>query len=440
MPKNEIFSRAAAGAGGLLLAFNLWGCSFLGYVSSDLSVTLTNDSNMLLTVEGRTALPDGMPVRITLKEDGEVISGSRSAVKNGRFVKTVDLSSAPGNCVLNLDIIADPSEASPEVQDTVGSRGEYLLGEQLEDIDGCTCVTEHKRIILPMDKREVAIRRVRSGDYNLGLVGLENALSINPDDQEAKAWLAYALLNKDPRENEVGSRAYDLLRSVNVKRVPEPLRSSCVKWLEKWEIKETAARKERERKANIARTNAMLEAKKKVIEPGAGLGGVYIGATSRDVYKLAIPDKYPVWTEGTVYYKMPDRDVEVYFDSRSGRVIEARTTNTLYSLRGDVGVGSKIESVKKYFPEGRLEMDEAVPQQDGTSVAFGKYLCPEGIIFDIKRIIGPDGVVVSERVRGMSVVAPFTIDLEAPDDSALEEVEAPVNLHDGSYPKFGEKF
>ncbi|MBQ7502804.1 hypothetical protein IJT93_08875 [bacterium] len=438
MPKTDIFSRALAGAGAAALVFNIWGCSFLGYVSTDLSVSLTNDSNRLLTVEGKTSLPDGMPLRITLKEDGETISGGRTVVKNGRFAETVDLSGAPGNCMLNLDIVADPSEASPEVQDIVGSRGEYLLGEQLEDIDGSTCVTEHKRIILPMDKREVAIRRVRCGDYNLGIVGLENVLSANPDDQEAKAWMAYALLNNDPRENEVGSRAYDLLHSVNVRNLPEPLRSGCVKWLGKWEIKETAARKERERKANIARTNALLEAKKKVIEPGVGLGGVYIGATARDVYKLAIPDKYPAWTDGAVYYKMPDRDVEVFFDSKSGRVIEAHTANTLYSLRGDVGVGSKIESVKKYFPEGRLEMDEAKPQQDGSFVAFGKYLCPEGIIFDIKRILGNDGVVVSERVRGMSVVAPFAVDLESPDDSAVE-AEAPIDFNEGKYPKFGDR-
>ncbi|MGN0011910.1 MAG: hypothetical protein ACI37J_01150, partial [Candidatus Bruticola sp.] len=113
----------------VLSAF-LAGCSLLGYFDANLSVSVTNDKNHLLAVEGRTSMPDDTPVSVVLREEKEVLAKVSTTVESGVFAVTLDLSTAPGNCALNLDIILDPSQGPESVQKVTGKRGEYLYGEQ----------------------------------------------------------------------------------------------------------------------------------------------------------------------------------------------------------------------------------------------------------------------------------------------------------------------
>lgn len=410
------------------------GCSLFGYVAADLMISVTNDNNMLMSVEGKTNLPDATPVRIYLKEQDKVISNGDAVVEKGSFADTIDLSYAPGNSALTLEVIVDPTEAPKEVQRVIGERGEFMIGDQLEEIGNANCLVERLRIVLPMSKRKVAIRRIQAGDYGLGLVNLENIIESDPHDEEAKAWMAIALLNKDASENTVGSRAYNLLNSINLHNLHEPLRGTCMRWKERWDREESVARKERERKDTIAKNKAKLDATRYQIKPGEYLGGVFIGSEAKDVYSLAVPQKYPSPnSNGIIKYNMPDRPITVYFDNSTSRVIEVYTEDATFSLVGNVGVGSTLSSVQKHFPNGRLHMDEDEYLPDGMIFAFGTYSCPEGIIFKIKRLCTNEGVIVRNAVVGMSVVAPFALPEEDVEESQ-EEAKGSI-FGDAGYPQ-----
>ncbi|MBQ7529537.1 hypothetical protein IJT10_06505 [bacterium] len=415
------FLRAGVLAGAIFCS----GCSLFGYVAADLTISITNDNNVLMSVEGKTNLPDDTPVRIYLKEQDKVISNGDAVVEKGSFVDTIDLSYAPGNTALTLEVIVDPTEAPDNVQRIIGEHGEFMISDQLEELGNTNCLVERLRIVLPMSKRKVAIRRIQSGDYGLGLVSLENIIESDPNDEEAKAWMAVALLNKDASENTVGSRAYNLLSSIKINNLHEPLRGMCIHWKERWDREESIARKERERKDAIAKNKAKLNATRYLIKPGEYLGGVFIGAEAKEVYSLAVPKNYPSPdATGIIKYKMPDRPITVYFDNSTSRVIEIYTEDATFSLVGNIGVGSTVSSVKKHFPDGRLRMDEDEYQPDGMILAFGNYSCPEGIIFKIKRLCTNDGLIVKNAVVGMSVVAPFAL--------PEEEIEETIEENEGS--------
>ncbi len=422
-----------------VLSVFLAGCSFLGYFDADLSVSVTNDKNHLLAVEGRTSMPDETPVSVVLREGKEVLAKGSASVKSGAFAVTLDLSTAPGNCALNLDIVLDPSKGPESVQRVTGKRGEYLYGEQVEEVGNLYLLTERLRLVLPMDRRAVAIRRAMSGDYNLAITNLEDMLAIEPDDQDLKAWLAYSLLSRDPHEDKLGSQAYQLLGSVKVERLSEPVRTHCKKWVRRLQQLKAEQAKESERKKAIAKTMAKREALKGKLEAGKFLGGVYLGSTAREVYELAIPDKYPAWSDEVIVYHMPDRNVEVHFDGKSSEVIEVHSEDPKFAAKNNVGVGSSLLEAAGAYPDGRLTMGPAEAQPDGTSVAFGEYSCPEGLVFYIKRLTATDGLILSEKVKGLSVVPPFQWDSEEVELDEGTEINAnragEALVDDNSYPK-----
>lgn len=426
----------------VLSAF-LAGCSLLGYFDANLSVSVTNDKNHLLAVEGRTSMPDDTPVSVVLREEKEVLAKGSTTVESGVFAVTLDLSTAPGNCALNLDIILDPSQGPESVQKVTGKRGEYLYGEQVEEVGNLYLLTERLRLVLPMDRRTVAIRRAMSGDYNLAIANLEDMLVVEPDDQDLKAWLAYSLLSRDPHEDKLGSQAYQLLANVKVSRLGEPIRTYCKKWDDRLRQLKAEQAKESERKAAIAKTLAKREALKSKLEAGKFLGGVYLGATAREVYELAIPDKYPAWSGDIVIYHMPDRNVEVHFDGKTSEVIEVHSEDPKFAAKNNVGVGSSLTDIAGAYPDGRLTMGVAESQPDGTSVAFGEYACPEGLVFYIKRLTADDGLILSEKVKGISVIPPFQWDSEEAELDEGTEINAnragEALVDDSSYPKSNKK-
>lgn len=426
-----------------VLSVFLAGCSLWGYFDANLSVSVTNDKNHLLAVEGRTSMPDETPVSVVLREDKEVLAKGGTVVKNGAFAVTLDLTTAPGNCALNLDITLDPSQGPESVQKVTGKRGEYLYGEQVKEVGNLYLLTERLRLVLPMDRRAVAMRRAMAGDYNLAIDSLEDMLVVEPNDQDLKAWLAYSLLSRDPHEDKLGSQAYQLLGAVKANQLGEPVRTYCQKWLDRLQQLKAEQAKENERKAAIAKTLAKRAALKNKLEAGKFLGGVFLGATAKEVYELAIPDIYPTWSGEVVIYHMPDRNVEVHFDGKTSEVIEVHSEDPKFAAKNNVGVGSPLSEVAGAYPDGRLTMGIAEAQSDGTSVAFGEYACPEGLVFYIKRLIAADGLILSETVKGLSVIPPFQWDS---DEAELDE-DVEMNAHragqalvdDSRYPKSNKK-
>lgn len=402
----------------------LTGCSFFGYISAGLTVSVTNDNNQVLSVEGHSNLPDGTVVRAVLKESEKPIAKNTCSLENGRFHTVLDISLAPGNCALSLEAVIDPVESPLDVKDVLGSHGEFLIGEQVEDIDGSSCLVNRMRLVLPMNKRNMAIRRVQAGDYNLGIAALEGIMAVEPNDDEVKAWLGYALLSRDSSENSIGSRAYELLNSVNLKKLNEPIRSLCGSKLARWKEAVDKEKQERERRQAIRSTLARREARKSEIKVGRTLGGVDIGVSARDVYQLAIPDKYPAWSSsGLVLYHMPDRPVDVYFDGQTSVVVEVYTESRSYLVGGRVGVGQDMADAEEMFPDGRLTLDSERFMPDGSRVSFGQFACPRGVVFKIKRMAANDGTLISDIITGISIVAPFSWE-EAPAHEQPSEQQA----------------
>ncbi|MGM9999170.1 MAG: hypothetical protein ACI38Q_07245 [Candidatus Bruticola sp.] len=423
----------------LAISVLLTGCSFFGYFAAELSVSVTNDKNHILAVEGRSNMPDETPVSVSLREDKDIIAKGNALVKNGNFAVTLDLSTAPGNCALTLEVILDPSKGPVSVQKITGQHGEFLYGKQVEEVGNYCYLTERLRLVLPMSRRMVAIRRAMAGDYGQAVVSLEDILAVEPNDEEIKAWLAYSLLSRDPHEDKLGSQAYELLGSINVKKLNEPIASYCSQWQERLVFLKAKSSAEAGRKAAIAKNLAAKAALKTRLEAGKFLGGVYLGTTARKVYELAIPDKYPVWSGDVVIYHMPDRNVEVYFDGKTSEVVEVHTADSKFAAKNNVGVGSTLGEVAGAYPSGRLTMGQPEPQSDGNIVTFGEYSCPEGLIFYIKRLSTGDGLILSENVRGLSVIPPFEWD----NDNAEPDEEAAISadkageaiVNSGSYPR-----
>ncbi|MGM9992116.1 MAG: hypothetical protein ACI376_04600 [Candidatus Bruticola sp.] len=415
------------------------GCSFLGYFAAELSVSVTNDKNHILAVEGHSSMPDETPVSVVLREEKDVIAKSITSVKRGAFAVALDLSTAPGNCALTLEVVLDPSKGPASVQKITGKHGEFLYGSQVEEIGNSCFLAERLRLVLPMSRRMVAIRRAMAGDYGRAIANLEDILAVEPNDEEVKAWLAYSLLSRDPHEDKLGSRAYELLGSINLKKLSEPISSYCGKWQERLIALKSKKSAEIARKAAIAKNLAAKAALKDRLEAGSFLGGVYLGAPARKVYELAIPEKYPAWLGDVVTYRMPDRNVEVYFDGLTSEVIEIHTEDPKFAAKNNVGVGSTLGDVAAAYPNGRLTMGQPEPQSDGNVVTFGEYSCPEGLVFYIKRLATNEGLILSEKVRGLSVIAPFEWDSDQAElDESVEksaDLAGEAIVNSGDYPK-----
>ncbi len=398
-------------------------CSFFGYISAELSVSVTNDNNHLLAVEGHSNLPDLTPVIVSLREDHDIIVKGNGALKNGAFFVSLDLGNAPGNSALSLEVMLDPSQGPESVKKLTGEHGDLLIGEQVENVGENSVVVDRLRLVLPMNKRQAAIRRVEAGDYKKGIAALEDIMLVEPEEQEVMAWLAYALLSHDSHEDALGSRAYGLLASVDIKKLNEPIRTYCKGWHERWKALRENQKVEQARLKAIRQAKAEREADKNRLIPGVSLGGVKLGMSAKEVYALAIPDKYPAWSNDIVIYHMPDRDVEVHFDGQTSRVIEVHTESNSFALKNNIRVGSTLNAVQNIYSDGRLNMGEYEYLNDGSMVAFGEYTCPDGLIFYVKRMATNDGIWLGDKVKGISVVAPFQWS-----ESDLKELEEAAKL------------
>ncbi len=404
----------------VLMGLACAGCSMFGYKSYFLSTELINDANKILTVEGRTNLPSGSPITSIITDDSEhTLARSEGLAENGAYCLVLDLSMVPGNKNVILEVYCDPVSASDKVKSILGDDGRYMMGSQIEETPAGNRLMQRTHLVLPMSRRDSAIKSVQLGDYSLGVSGLEGIIDQNPDDKEAQGWLALALLQHNPAERQVDSRAYGILKKINPDTLQNPLKNSCQVWFDKINAEAAEAREKRSRAEAIKLAKRQREQMKQTIKPGVSLGGVKIGATFKEAVAACPPALYPSWNADVVKYTMQDRGVTVYFDKGTKRVDALSTRKPKTGLKGGINIGSSLNDALPYYPGGRSRIIEHKKTADG-KISVGEFIHPSGLILTFRREYGLFGPVNDEIIE-MTVVAPFSWE----DFDEKEEVIAP---------------
>ena len=384
-------------------------CSMFGYQSVSLQSELINDGNRLLTLQGSADLPSGTPVAATISENDTVLESVTSKVEGGAYVLSLDVSDLVGNTRYNLDIFTEPSLWDKAQFKKLGERGQYMMGAQVEERGNEYRLCEHFAVVLPMDKREAAIRQVKNGNYAYAVEALEDVLGANPHDMQAQAWLALALAHNNKAERHLGSRACAMLRSLKMEELPLRLRNSCQIWLERWQEEEADLLAKRERSQAIAQHR--LEAKQRLLQivPGKSMADIELGVDSKRVFSVCPLHGTLDWESELVSFAIPERHIEVIFDGATRQVAEIVTTSPQLRLSGDIGVGSDLLAVQERFPGGELSFDESsegVSAQDADDVVEvlqGQYVHKNGVVFGIRREVMALGLTI-DTVVSVSVV------------------------------------
>ncbi|MCR5662881.1 MAG: hypothetical protein K6G50_12280 [bacterium] len=391
----------------VLMGLACAGCSMFGYKSYYLSTELINDANKILTVEGRTNLPSGSPITSIIADDSEhTLARSEGLAENGAYCLVLDLSMVPGNKNVILEVYCDPVSASDKVKSILGDDGRYMMGSQIEETPAGNRLMQRTHLVLPMSRRDSAIKSVQLGDYSLGVSGLEGIIDQNPDDKEAQGWLALALLQHNPSERQVDSRAYGILKKINPATLQNPLKNSCQVWFDKINAEAAEAKEKRSRAEAIRLAKRQREQMKQTIKPGVSLGGVKIGATFKEAVAACPPSLYPSWNADVVKYTMQDRGVTVYFDKETKRVDALSTRKPKTGLKGGINIGSSLNDALPYYPGGRSRIIEHKKVADG-KISVGEFIHPSGLILTFRREYGLFGPVNDEIIE-MTVVAPFS--------------------------------
>ncbi len=388
------------------LALLMAGCGCLRSRSVHLETALVNDGNRLLTIEGTGDLPEGSPISVVLKDGERLVGRSRSTVRRGRFFATLDVSQAPGNVALLLETSFAPRSAPEEIQREVGAEGQWMVGDQVEEEGGAWRLVDHVRLILPMNRRDAAIRQVQRGDLVAGIAGLQSVVGQVADDPEAAAWLALARMQRIPAERQAGSTAHrNLAKAWRLSRLPEPLRQEARTWLTRLGREEALlARKqawERERR----QARASRERRRWQVEPGRAMAGVEIGAEASKVLAEFMPDRMPDFSAGNPTVRLPSRDVEVELDAGTRRVVRVFSTSEGFRLPGDLGVGVPLLVFQERFPGVQVAYGPVQTAPDGTRMARGEAVLEEGLVLLVERHYGELGLTF-DMVVGMGVVAP----------------------------------
>ncbi len=382
------------------------GCGVFGSFPASLEAGLVNDSNQLLVLEGTARLPDSAPVFATLRDGERTLGQAGSTVEGERFFLTLDVSLAPGNRPLLLEVAFDPRQAPERVLRLVGPEGRWMVGSQVhEEEDGRYRVVQALNVVLPMSRREAAIRLVRSGDLAAGIAGLESVVALDGADREARAWLALARLQRHPGERQPGSPSHQALAEFRSEGFSEPLDSQVSSWLSRLdrEAEVLASRQawEQERR----RLKEERERERWRVRPGRSMAGVDLGMEGRVLFAAHPPARVPEPVDGVRTVVVPDLDVEVELEVQTNQVIRIRTTSPGFRLSGDLGVGAPLLAFRESHPDLLATLGPIESDREGRRRARGQAFLAEGLVLEYERTFEGPGLAM-DVVVGMSVVAP----------------------------------
>ncbi|MBQ7568497.1 hypothetical protein IJT17_06815 [bacterium] len=387
------------------------GCTVMGYHSVRLETDLVNDGNCLLTIGGATNLPSGIPVVVTLGSNDTVLKRAECRVSKGKYSMVLDVSDLDGNTRFNLDVFTEAALWDRAQQAELGDRGQYMAGRQVEECGNGFRLAQHFVLVLPMEKREAAIRRIKNGDYAYGVAALENIVEQNSDDVQAIAWLALALVHNNQSERYLQSRAYDLLHSLDINKLPKDLREQCQPWLERWEAEEAEARAKKERRDAIAKFRQDAQKRLKSFAPGSYMADISIGEPAKRVFSSCPLRGVLDWNQEAVRFDVPERRVVVFFDPQTRKVAEIVTESSELHHVSGIGVGSDLQRVLEVFPGGSMTWEEQGKRaaeagiDEVAEVSYGYYSHPKGIVFGVKREVLGIGLNI-DTVTSVSVLSP----------------------------------
>lgn len=392
-----------------------WGCGVLGSFPASVEVHLVNDSNQILALEGTARLPDSAPVSVEIRDADRSLVHGASTVRRGRFFLTLDVARAPGNKPLLLEVVFDPRQAPEEVLAEVGPDGRWMVGEQVhEEEDGRYRVVQAVQVVLPMSRRDAAIRQVQAGDLAAGIAGLEPVVAQERDDLEARAWLALARLQRDPGERIPGSTSHrDLSAAVRSKSLPGMLRSQVSSWLARLDREAAILANKQAWERERRRLQAQREQERWRVRPGRSMAGVELGLEGRVLFAAYPPASLPAPVDGLRRVHLPDLDVEVDLEAQTHRVVRVRTTSERFRLPGQLGVGVPLLAFREHHPDMVATLGPVERDQDGQRTARGEAWLAEGLVLEYERTFAGPGLAL-DIVVGMSVVPPSQFPPPAP--------------------------
>ncbi|MEW6277498.1 MAG: hypothetical protein AB1758_02665, partial [Candidatus Eremiobacterota bacterium] len=306
-----------------------------------LGVEVVNDQNRILSVEGRTNLPDGAPIEALLLDPGAdlTVSHGRGTVHSSRYFLQLDVSRAPGGERLDLEVRFDPMLAEPSVRRQVGPRGVGMGGELVEEEeDGRTVLVRRVGVVLPMEGREAAMRAVDPSNPEPGIRRMESYVLRNPQDSEAMVRLALVLLAHREPERHPGSRAHALLSRAYDLNPAGDFGSDAYRW--NLYLGQAARELEAQRRIQDAMNQAdprrRLQQMAEVL-PGEALGAVRLGVPAGTLFTRFWPDRFPSY-QGDEVEKIRIRDlqdVEIGVDPHSRLIVSASTRSEFFRLPGN---------------------------------------------------------------------------------------------------------
>ncbi len=389
---------------GLVLAC---GCGVLGSFPASLEVNLVNDSNQILVLEGTAGLPDSAPISAEIRDADRSLAQAGSTVRGGRYFLTLDVARAPGNKPLLLEVVFDPRQAPEEVLAEVGPDGRWMVGEQVhEEEDGRYRVIQAVQVVLPMSRRDAAIRQVQAGDLAAGIAGLESVVAQAPADLEARAWLALARIQRDPGERHSGSFSHRALATVaRSKTLPLVLRSQVSSWLARLDREGAILANQQAWERQRRLLKEQREKERWQVHPGRSMAGVALGTEGLVLFAVERPAFLPPPVDGIRTVRLPDLEVEVALEIQSNRVVRIRTTSEDFRLPSQLGVGAPLLAFREHHPDMVATLGPVERDQDGQRTARGEAWLAEGLVLEFERTFAGPGLAL-DVVVAMSVVAP----------------------------------
>ncbi len=360
------------------IALLLCACTITPVTHFELEAKLINDANRLLTVEGRSNLPEGSPLEVGVFEGERRLILEQARVEEGRFYALVDLTPLNGQTPYRVEVAFDPLLAEAEVTDLTGARGEAMNGEQVEYKNGRYRLVDEFALTLSGSGMSLAYHE----DPAVLVKQLEKLCSERPDDVEYQLQLALALLRWSEGERRPGTRADRILHRV-IESVPNSTQAETAKmWIGRLEAEEQARRAEAELNEQIA--GGGLFTRRRRVVPGQSLGAIRLGMPYRALGRRFKVKRRPRFDsdEEVITVEFKDfKGVSVGVDSATRKIVWASTTDPFFKLDGGYGAGSVIQEVPglrtpKFGPFGY--------DDEGFEVAYGVVSRP-GIEFTIAR-------------------------------------------------------
>jgi hypothetical protein len=380
----------------LVLACWLCGCHWTWVRQVTIDMRVLNERNQLLTIEGRCNLPDGAVLEgRLLDKDGRRWAYNRGLVKRGRYFMILDISHCPGFRPLNLEVFFDPLLATAKVQRITGARGEALAGPYVLESHDRSVVMLRERVVLTMSARQLALRRLETGDGNLE--ELQSYLVRHPNDPETLLGLGLAYLKQQPSQRWKGSKAYKLLQQgLALKPKETSLEMEGRLWVGRLDDK--ARREEAERQRQVAPSYNARFIEQTLIHPGKSIGAFELGMPQQFLllsFKLqatAVADTFLI----------PDFP-HLRFTMTAGKVSKITSRDPRHRTQEGIGPGSAMEDLQQILPEVRPAWGAEEKRADGRLYSQATVEL-EGLNLVVERHYDPNFPLPEQSIIEVQVV------------------------------------